>query len=227
MVQRCGLFNIKISSIMENTSPVSPRRSGTKNLMTSTSNTITTANGDKIPIQPILEGIYDSVFKSGLSYDEKMDAFQDACIRLQKYAHSIDPRKLNPQAYGKTIGRNTVLNCYHRKAKDAIPFSSLNIGKTDGFVDAALEKLSAELAFNEDYFIEEAHTHKDRMEKKVMVIMHSLKGNDWTIMDMRYNKGMKYGEISSKLGINEGTVRQKANRARTTIRKELVPMGSN
>ncbi len=142
--------------------------------------------------------VYNYVFWRVYNEDDALDITQEVFIKVFKGLLDFKG-KSSLKTWIFSIAHNTVTNYLVRKKI-----------KEDDI---------------ESYFLTDRSYEKMQVKIKVLRAMEKLTFEHREILKLRYFDGFTYKEIADLLGISEGTVKSRINRAKSNLREILGGMG--
>ncbi len=144
------------------------------------------------------DAVYNYVFWRVYNEDDALDITQEVFIKVFKGLLDFKG-KSSLKTWIFSIAHNTVTNYLVRKKI-----------KEDDI---------------ESYFLTDRSYEKMQVKIKVLRAMEKLTFEHREILKLRYFDGFTYKEIADLLGISEGTVKSRINRAKSNLREILGGMG--
>lgn len=159
-----------------------------------------------------------------------MDNFQDFYKKQKKSLFSYLMRMTGDYYLSMDIMQESFLRCLDKYRDKAINISLLYTIARNVFIDftrrekrkAALEQDTAD----QDADIEKEYRVKEEY-RKVMAAMKRLEADEREILALALTEDLKYKDIASVMGINEGNVKIRVHRARLKLREFLSEVNNH
>ena len=175
------------------------------------------AEGNEKSFSQLVSIYEDSVFNMAMyitkNREDALDVSQEVFLKLWRTLESFRG-ECSIKSYLMKLTKNTALDLKRRNSYRQTV--SLTMENDEG------ELSQLDIAdTSEDANPQEAYLRRERIEK-VRRAISELDEEHRQVIVMREMNGMSYREISDALGINEGTVKSRINRARSALKKILT-----
>ena len=175
------------------------------------------AEGNEKAFSQLVSIYEDSVFNMAMyitkNREDALDVSQEVFLKLWRTLESFRG-ECSIKSYLMKLTKNTALDLKRRNSYRQTV--SLTMENDEG------ESSQLDIAdTSEDANPQEAYLRRERVEK-VRRAISELDEEHRQVIVMREMNGMSYREISDALGINEGTVKSRINRARSALKKILT-----
>ena len=157
--------------------------------------------------------VYNMAMYTVKNHDDALDISQDVFVKLWQALPTFRG-ECSIKSYIMKLTKNASLDLMRRRSRRQS--DSLTVENDKG------EEIERDIADTSiDANPEEAYLRAERIRKVREGIM-KLDGEQRELIIMRDMNGMSYAEIASTLGLNEGTVKSRLNRARSALKKILT-----
>ncbi len=175
------------------------------------------AEGNEKAFSQLVSIYEDSVFNMAMyitkNREDALDVSQEVFLKLWRTLESFRG-ECSIKSYLMKLTKNAALDLKRRNSYRQTV--SLTMENDEG------ESSQLDIAdTSEDANPQEAYLRRERIEK-VRRAISELDEEHRQVIVMREMNGMSYREISDALGINEGTVKSRINRARSALKKILT-----
>lgn len=175
------------------------------------------AEGNEKAFSQLVSIYEDSVFNMAMyitqNREDALDVSQEVFLKLWRTLESFRG-ECSIKSYLMKLTKNTALDMKRRNSyRQTISLTTENDEGEASQLDIADTSADANP--------QEAYIRRERIEK-VRRAISELDEEYRQVIVMREMNGMSYREISDALGINEGTVKSRINRARAALKKILT-----
>ena len=175
------------------------------------------AEGNEKAFSQLVSIYEDSVFNMAMyitkNREDALDVSQEVFLKLWRTLESFRG-ECSIKSYLMKLTKNAALDLKRRNSYRQTV--SLTMENDEG------ESSQLDIAdTSEDANPQEAYLRRERIER-VRRAISELDEEHRQVIVMREMNGMSYREISDALGINEGTVKSRINRARSALKKILT-----
>ena len=175
------------------------------------------AEGNEKAFSQLVSIYEDSVFNMAMyitkNREDALDVSQEVFLKLWRTLESFRG-ECSIKSYLMKLTKNAALDLKRRNSyRQTVSLTMENYEGESSQLDIA--------DTSEDANPQEAYLRRERIEK-VRRAISELDEEHRQVIVMREMNGMSYREISDALGINEGTVKSRINRARSALKKILT-----
>ena len=157
--------------------------------------------------------VYNVAMYTVKNHDDALDVSQEVFVKLWQSLPTFRG-ECSIKSYIMKLTKNASLDLMRRRTRRQS--DSLTVENDKG-EEVERDVVDTSIASNP----EEAYLRAERIQKVREGIM-KLDGEQRQLIIMRDMNGMSYAEIATVLGLNEGTVKSRLNRARSALKKILT-----
>ena len=157
--------------------------------------------------------VYNMAMYTVKNHDDALDVSQEVFVKLWQSLPTFRG-ECSIKSYIMKLTKNASLDLMRRRTRRQS--DSLTVENDKG-EEVERDVVDTSIASNP----EEAYLRAERIQKVREGIM-KLDGEQRQLIIMRDMNGMSYAEIATVLGLNEGTVKSRLNRARSALKKILT-----
>lgn len=175
------------------------------------------SNGDEMAFSQIVKIFQNEIYNMAMyitqNREDALDASQEVFIKLWRSLPGFRG-ECSIKSYIMKLTKNTSLDIVRKQSRNQS--TSLTVENEKG------DEVELDIADDsEDSNPEKSYLRQEKIQK-VRDAIGKLDIDQRQIIIMRDINGMSYCEIADTLGINEGTVKSRLNRARSELKKILL-----
>lgn len=175
------------------------------------------SNGDEMAFSQIVKIFQNEIYNMAMyitqNREDALDASQEVFIKLWRSLPGFRG-ECSIKSYIMKLTKNTSLDIVRKQSRNQS--TSLTVENEKG------DEVEIDIADDsEDSNPEKSYLRQEKIQK-VRDAIGKLDIDQRQIIIMRDINGMSYCEIADTLGINEGTVKSRLNRARSELKKILL-----